>query len=113
MVAAKGEEVKTMNPVATINDGLRAGAAALWDGKTWKETPVLAAEAAWRFAQRMGLDDSFWMTAIAVITLQARISAPAFARRALLGGPASPPTRRPSSTPWRACPPPAAPVGTT
>ena len=162
-----------MNQVATINDGLRAGVAALRDGKTWKELaatafrpatlfkalgiavvlaawnslalllfngtvgllvsallaiwiwppvlrwfigtiarraawplasaqrleqhprppvadyrkwwmPVLAAEAAWRFAQRMGLDDSFWVTAIAVIMLQAWISAPAFARSLLV-----------------------------
>ena len=46
-------------------------------------TPVLVSGAAWRFAERMGLDDGLPLVALAVIALQAWVGGPAFARSLL------------------------------
>lgn len=46
-------------------------------------TPVLVSDAAWRFAERWGLDDRLLLVALAVIAVQAWVGGPAFARSLL------------------------------
>lgn len=68
--------------VRTLRPAQRQRPAVAEYRKWW--TPVLVADAAWRFAQRLGLDDSLPVIALAVIAVQSWLAGPAFARSLLV-----------------------------